>query len=209
MIQNSKKRFQLGHYNPGPGNAQWCLINPDTAAISFLLSARPQSIPNNNVAHTSTLTHNGIEGSDVGWKRMLERLKNIDVGLIYDLWNEYAAAANDGDMVRWISLWSDDGVQMAPDAPPRVGRRQIREAMQPTFDRFNVSNMVINIEEVRILGDWAYSYGTYAFDLASKEGGKTCGYSGKFLDIVVKKVDGSWQIAIDCHNYYESLQPVW
>ena len=134
---------------------------------------------------------------------MLERMKNIDVGLVYELWNEYAVAANSGDMERWLSLWIDDGIQMAPDAPPRVGKEQIRAAMQPTFDLFVTSNMVINTEEVRILGDWAYSHGTYGFDMTPKAGGETSSYSGKFLDIVVKQADGSWKIAIDCHNYNE------
>ena len=132
---------------------------------------------------------------------MTERMKNIDVSLVYKLWNEYAAAAHDGDLERWMSLWIDDGIQMAPDAPPRVGKEQIREAMQPSFELFIMSKMVINTEEVRILGDRAYSHGTYVFDMTPKEGGETTSYSGKFLDILVKQADGSWKIAIDCHNY--------
>jgi ketosteroid isomerase-like protein len=61
--------------------------------------------------------------------------------------------------------------------------------------------MVIQPEEVRILGDWAYAHGSYAFEMAPKEGGGTRRWSGKFLDILEKQVDGSWKIAIDCHNY--------
>jgi len=131
---------------------------------------------------------------------LLERMKNIDVGLVFELWNECAAAANSGDLERWLSLWIDEGVQMAPDAPPRVGKEQIRAAMQPIFKLFVTRNAAISSEEVQILGDWGYSYGTYAFDMAPKEGGEMTSYSGKFLDIVVKQADGSWKIAIDCHN---------
>jgi uncharacterized protein (TIGR02246 family) len=131
---------------------------------------------------------------------MSDRTRNIDVGLVFELWNEYAEAANGGDFEHWLSLWIDDGVQMAPDAPPRVGKEQIRAAMQPIFELFVTRNMVINTEEVRILGDWAYSHGTYTFDVAPKAGGRTTSYSGKFLDIVAKQADGSWKIAIDCHN---------
>ena len=53
-------------------------------------------------------------------------MRDIDVALVYELWNEYAAAANDGDMARWISLWIDDGIQMPPDVPRRVGKEEIR-----------------------------------------------------------------------------------
>jgi uncharacterized protein (TIGR02246 family) len=102
-----------------------------------------------------------------------------------------------------MSLWIEDGIQMAPDAPPRAGKDQIRAAMQPAFEHFIMSNMVNQDVEVRIVGDKAYSYGTYTFDMTPKEGGETTSYSGKFLDIVEKQTDGSWKIAIDCHNYNE------
>jgi uncharacterized protein (TIGR02246 family) len=132
---------------------------------------------------------------------MLERTKNIDVGLVYDLWNDFAAAANAGDPERWISLWTDDAVQMPPGAPRRVGKEQIRRGMQPLFDRFKTNHMSVHTEEVRIPGDWAYTHGTYEFEITPKEGGATKSYSGKFLSILDKQVDGSWKIAIDCHNY--------
>jgi uncharacterized protein (TIGR02246 family) len=129
------------------------------------------------------------------------RIKNIDVGLVYELWNEYAAAAHAGDLECWMSLWIEDGIQMPPDEPRRVGKDAIREGMKPGFDMFDVSNMIIHTEEVRILGNRAYSHGTYTFDMTPKEGGETKSFSGKFLDILEKQADGSWKIAIDCHNY--------
>jgi uncharacterized protein (TIGR02246 family) len=130
-------------------------------------------------------------------------MKNIDVALVYELWNEYAAAVDEGNMERWISLWAEDGIQMAPDVPPRVGKEQIQKAMQHAFDLFSMSDMFINTEEVHILGDRAYSHGTYVFEKTPREGGETTSYSGKFLDILEKQSDGSWKIAIDCHNYNE------
>jgi uncharacterized protein (TIGR02246 family) len=90
---------------------------------------------------------------------------------------------------------------MPPDTPQRVGKEQIRGGMKPGFDLFIMSNMVINTEEVRILGDRAYSHGTYTFDMTPKEGGETMSLSGKYLDILEKQVDGSWRMAIDCHNF--------
>jgi uncharacterized protein (TIGR02246 family) len=136
----------------------------------------------------------------------MERKMVTDVAMIYEVWQEYAAAANDGDLERWMALWIDDGIQMAPDVPRRVGKDEIREGMQPLFDLFDTSDMVIDTEEVRILGDRAYSHGTYVFEMGPKEGGESKSYSGKFLDILEKQVDGSWKIAIDCHNYSAPLE---
>ena len=130
----------------------------------------------------------------------MERAKTVDVALVYELWHDFAAAANDGDFARWIALWTDDGIQMLPGAPRRVGKTKIREAMQPVFALVNITNMSVQIEQVRILGDWAFSHGMLIFEVMPKEGGETRRYSGKFLDILEKQVDGTWKIAIDCHN---------
>jgi len=92
---------------------------------------------------------------------------------------------------------------MPPDVPRRVGKEQIGAAMQPGVDLFDLKNTIINTEEVRILGDRAYSHGTYTYDMTPKAGGETMCISGKFLDILEKQADGSWKIAIDCHNYNE------
>jgi uncharacterized protein (TIGR02246 family) len=132
---------------------------------------------------------------------MSERVQVADVAQVYQLWNDVAAAANDGEPERWLALWIDRGIQMAPGAPRRVGKDEIRREMQPLFDRFHTTNMLIHIEEVRILGERAYAHGTYEFKIVPREGGETRSYSGKFLDILEKQVDGSWKIAIDCHNY--------
>jgi uncharacterized protein (TIGR02246 family) len=131
----------------------------------------------------------------------MERMKNIDVALVYELLKEYAAAVTAGDTERWIALWVDDGIRMPPDAPRIVGKEQIQREMQPLFELFDTSTMSIHTEEVRILGDWAYSHGTYEFEMTPKGGGATKSYSGKFLDVLEKQVDGSWKIAIECHNY--------
>ena len=131
----------------------------------------------------------------------MERNMVLDVALVYDLWNEFAAAATAGDIERWIALWIDDGIQMPPGVPRRVGKEEIRREMQPLFDLFDTSKMIIHTEEVRILGDRAYSHGTYTFEMAPKAGGDTIEVNGKFLTILAKQADGSWKIAIDCHNY--------
>ena len=140
---------------------------------------------------------------------MQERVTVADVAQVYELWNEYAAAANQGDIERWISLWIDDGIQMLPGAPSRIGKVQIRRGMQRLFDSSDTRKMVIQPEEVRILGDWAYSHGTFEFEIAPKQGGESRSGYGKFLDILEKQVDGSWKIAIDCHNYSAPLELRW
>ena len=132
---------------------------------------------------------------------MFERAQVADVAQVYELWLEVAAALNNGDLERWLALWSDDGIQMPPGAPRRQGVAEIRKELQSLFDSFDLSEMAIQTEEVRILGDWALTHGTFTFGRTPREWGETKRYTGSFLDVLKKQVDGSWKIAIECFNY--------
>ncbi|MGD8465509.1 MAG: nuclear transport factor 2 family protein [Anaerolineae bacterium] len=137
---------------------------------------------------------------------MLERIQAADVAHIYRLWTEVAAAVNAGDLERWLSLWSEHGIQMLPGAPRRVGKAEIRAGMRPLFDQADTRRMVIQTEEVRILGDRAYAHGTYEFERAPQGGAGAKRCVGQFLDILERQLDGSWKIAIDCHNHSPSTR---
>ena len=138
---------------------------------------------------------------DVAGRQMLERVQVADVAQVYKLWNEYASAANAGDLERWLALWADNAIQMPPGVPCLVGKAEIRSALQSLLVQFNTSKMIIQAEEIRILDGRAYAHGTFEFRRSAKRGREARHYSGKFLDILEKQIDGSWKIAIDCHNY--------
>ncbi|MDJ0751883.1 MAG: hypothetical protein QNJ45_00080 [Ardenticatenaceae bacterium] len=54
---------------------------------------------------------------------------------------------------------------------------------------------------VEVLGNQAYSHGTYGYTLTPKEGGDTMRIDGKFLTVFEKQPDGSWKMLVDCFNY--------
>ena len=124
-----------------------------------------------------------------------------EVAKIEVVYDEYAATVNDGGFERYMALWDDDAIQLSPDAPDHINKEQIREVMQPVFDSFN-QTAAINTEEVQILGEQAYAFGTFEITVTPKDGGDTLVLNGQFLDILAKQEDGSWKIAIDCHNFY-------
>jgi uncharacterized protein (TIGR02246 family) len=155
----------------------------------------------NKYSHFEKYYKSNLPYTQSGKEIMIDRIKNLDVKLIYDMLDEYIVATQAGDFDRWMALWIEDGVQMAPYVPIRTGKEQIGEAMQPVFDNTYTKNLIIHTEEVQILGDQAYSHGTFTFDVETKDGGDKINNSGKFIAILKKQVDGSWRIAIDCHNY--------
>lgn len=131
-----------------------------------------------------------------------ERLKASDMAKIYKLWNEYAAAINDEDTERWSALWCNNAVRMPPDAPQSLGKEQIQKLSQFQIDHFH-TKLSINPEVVCILGDKAYTYGTFTSVATPKQAAHEGEFqrNGKFLTILEKQADGSWKILIDCYNY--------
>lgn len=129
----------------------------------------------------------------------LEERNKADVSAIKEKMNQFAATINAGDFDGWISLWTDNGVQMPPGTPARIGKEQIRAGMKPAFDEY-ILKMVVIVSELRVSGDFGFVRGTYTESMIPKAGGETFEYDGKYLTILEKQADGSWKVARDCFN---------
>ena len=57
---------------------------------------------------------------------MSERVKNIDVAQVYKLWEVYATSTNEGNLERWMSLWTEAGIQMTPGDEEIFWRERVR-----------------------------------------------------------------------------------
>jgi len=115
------------------------------------------------------------------------------------LFAKYAETLGAGDADGWATLWMEDGVQMPPDAPPVVGRSQIREKLRGVLAQFRF-DMHIHTQEVRTAGDWAFARGIYDATLTPKAGGQGIPIDGKFMTILARQSDGSWRIYRDIFN---------
>ena len=115
------------------------------------------------------------------------------------IWEEYSASYNSDDLERWLSLWTDDGVQMPPDEPPVVGKERIRVRNQGVLDLFVIDLSITN-QEVEAAGEWAYARGVYRATLTPKDGAATVELDGKYMTILKRQSDGSWKIHRDIFN---------
>ena len=126
----------------------------------------------------------------------------MDTTVIKEVLGQYEASCNSGDFGLWISLWADDGVQMPPDTPTRIGKEQIREGMEPVFDQMNLEIAIHSIEDAKVYGDFGLTRCTYTLKLTPKAGGETIDAmpDGKALTLYERQSDGSWKIVYDCFN---------
>jgi uncharacterized protein (TIGR02246 family) len=116
------------------------------------------------------------------------------------IWREYEASLLAGDADRWIAQWMDQGVQMPPNMPPRVGRETIYEAISGFLSQYEYTDFVIDNEDVEVNGDLAVARGTYAATFEAKDGGEPVNIEGKYMTILRQQEDGSWKIYRDIFN---------
>ena len=77
-----------------------------------------------------------------------------------------------------------------------LGRRDalvIAKAFQG-LESPEIVEYVPDIQEVKVLGDHAYQWGTYHYTVRKREGGETVRTSGKLMRILQRQPDGSWKI---------------
>ena len=122
-----------------------------------------------------------------------------DITAINQLLSQYESSVSEENLDLWISLWVVDGIQMPPNSPAVIGRKNIQVKMQSLFDLFDW-NMTISGEEVEVAGDWAFARGNYTYVLTPKEEGTVIRGEGKYLTILTRQADGSWKLLRDCFN---------
>ena len=136
-----------------------------------------------------------------------------DIAAIAAVIERYVAAVEAGDTDLYLSCWDDDGVQMPPDAPAVYGKANIGTGTAEMFQQNAAAGIQFDMtvppsEEVQILGDWAFTRGTYTVAVLSQEGDQIAFTDGKVLTIWKRQTDGGWKVYIDCFNSNVPPAPV-
>jgi uncharacterized protein (TIGR02246 family) len=108
-------------------------------------------------------------------------------------------ALNSGDAYAWTAQFTDDGVQMPPNAPANAGRAKINSWSQGLLGQFHV-RFALAVEEIRVLGEWALERGAYSISLNAKAGGPAMKDVGKYITVYQRKPADGWRMARDIWN---------
>jgi uncharacterized protein (TIGR02246 family) len=101
------------------------------------------------------------------------------------------ALAGDKDLM--MSQWTDDFVLLPPAGPIMRGRSVIALAFREV-ESPKILEYVLDIQEVKVLGDHAFEWGTYHYTMQPHSDGETIRVSGKVMRILQRQRDGSWKI---------------
>jgi uncharacterized protein (TIGR02246 family) len=108
---------------------------------------------------------------------------------------QWLAASSSGDVDTVLSLMSDDVIFMVPGRKP-FGKQEFADASAAMKDlKLEATS---NIEELQVLGEWAYLRNRLEISLTPPHGTSThrCGYT---LTILRKHADGHWRVARDAN----------
>ncbi len=125
-----------------------------------------------------------------------------DVAAIQALVEGWNAAAEAGDVAQVVALYTDDIVQMPPDAPPNRGKQAVEEFYGGAFELFSVAMTwpVEGTEEIVVVDSWAFYLSEYIQMVTPKNGGEAFEQRGKIIEICQKQPDGSWKFAREIWN---------
>jgi uncharacterized protein (TIGR02246 family) len=119
-----------------------------------------------------------------------------DERAIRELVDTWLAASTAGDVATVLSLMTDDVIFMVPGRKP-FGKETFAAASE------GMKNVRVEgtteIEEIQVLGDWAYLHNYIEMTMTPPGGGTPACRSGYTLTILRKEGDGRWRLARDAN----------
>jgi uncharacterized protein (TIGR02246 family) len=136
----------------------------------------------------------------------VEDTRAEDEAAIRALRDAFLDAQQAGDAERNTSFYTDDAIIMTPGAPSHTGINAIRTALADFFDDCEWNSQE-PIEELQVMGDWAFTRTTWSGTQTDKATGTAATVSGKAVHIYRRQPEGTWKIAIDIYNFNHPVDP--
>jgi uncharacterized protein (TIGR02246 family) len=118
---------------------------------------------------------------------------------------EFVTAFNAGDMSRILGIFTDDLIDMSAGGPTRTGqaaREHFLSRVTETHAKYS-PHLVITIDEIQVVSNWAYDRGSLTVKLVPRGGGETSFVRQRYLEIWRRGSDAKWRIAIEMDNTVE------
>jgi len=120
-----------------------------------------------------------------------------DEQAIREMIDTWLQASRAGDTKKVLTLMADDVVFLTPSQPPMRGKEAFA-ASQGAFLQNIELETTSEIQEIKVLGDWAYTWTKLAVTVTPKNGGPSATRSGNTLSIL-RKENGRWVIYRDAN----------
>jgi uncharacterized protein (TIGR02246 family) len=115
---------------------------------------------------------------------------------LYAAWQE---ASGKKDVERLLEFVTEDAVFLAPGQAPIRGKDAVRAVFTAVLARFQMEQAFV-IEEIQVLGDWAFCWGVDSSVMRPLDGGEPVRARGMGLSLLRKGDDGAWRFARGINN---------
>jgi uncharacterized protein (TIGR02246 family) len=126
-----------------------------------------------------------------------------DIEAINKLHQREMEASRKWDVDTLTALWTDDIVMLPAGEPALVGKDANRASITRLRDESGnaqIADYILSFNEVKVIGDWAFEWGTYSGTVAPESGAESLRATGKVIRVLKKDADGSWKIARAMYN---------
>lgn len=115
---------------------------------------------------------------------------------------QYENAINKGNFNDWLSLWTENGIQLPPNTDFNVGKEEIAKVYEQIFAEMDLEIKIKKIDKLEVHDTIALVVSHYFLRATPKKGGETITIEpdGKALSVYEKQPDKSWKIKYDCFN---------
>ena len=121
---------------------------------------------------------------------------------IREVHSTWISAVNAGDLVRLLTLMTDEVVFLNPGQAP-FGRDGCSENFSAAHQQVRI-RCSSELEEVVVIGEVAYTRSRDALSVTPHAGGEATQLAGHRITVYRKQTDGRWLLARDAHT----LSPV-
>lgn len=132
---------------------------------------------------------------------------DADEQAIRSLVSTWLDASAKGDFARILELMADDVVFLGAGRPPMRGKESFAAASRAMEGKSRVEGTA-EVQEVRVFGDWAYSWTHLTLTVHPIGGGTPARLSGPALSILHRQPNGTWVIVRDANMVAPSKSDV-
>ena len=123
-----------------------------------------------------------------------------DKQAIQDLTQQWLSAMRNKDIASLTNMVTEDAVFLPPGFPPIRGKEAVEAMYRHFFPQFISVEQSAEVEEVEVVGDWAFTWGSESLLLVSQADAAPIRMQGKGMSILRRQPDGSWKFARGINN---------
>ncbi len=116
-----------------------------------------------------------------------------DVQSVRDFLTHVQRSFNGGDFEQFMSVFTDDAIQLSAGLPDTIGKAAIRKVYEDALATNDIK-VEFHTTEIRVAGDLAFERGTFTIHISRRaDGAHVADVTSRHIHVLRRQPDGSWK----------------